>query len=126
QLSELNEWTIDGRGVAGFRVWQNWVWVQWAWEKPAEDGRVVRFHRRLDLACANYDRIIVNAALLEGGHYWLRAETDAGMRQRRGEPMGPAKREEWLPLDGAQRVTSLTIEAYLPGAASGNARVFWI
>src|SRR5437868_803025 len=81
QLSEMNEWIIDGSGVAGFRAWQNWVWVQWAWEKPAADGRVVRFHRSFELECARFDRIIVNAALPEGGHYRLRAETDAGPRE---------------------------------------------
>ena len=126
QLSELKQWTVDGTGVHGFRVWQNWVWVQWAWEKPADDGRVVRFARKLEIDCSSYDRLIVNVALPEGGHYRIHAETDAGPRMRRGEPMGSSKREEWLPLDGAKRITSLTIEAFVAGPGAGHGWIYWM
>ena len=126
QLSELSQWSVSGDGVTGFKVWQNWLWVQWAWERPAADGRVVRFCRAYDLDCADYDRIIVNAAIPEGGYYTLHAETDAGPRTRRGEPYGAIKREEWLPLDGARRVRSLTIEAHYPKGAAGDAWIYWL
>lgn len=126
QLSELKHWTVTADGAAGFRHWQNWLWVQWAWQQPAADGRVVRFHRRFDVDCAGYDRVIINAAIPEGGWYVLSAETDAGPRTRRGEPYGAAKREEWLPLDGAKRIHALTIEAYFPQAGPGNAWIYWM
>ncbi len=126
QISELAQWSVRGDGVTGFRFWQNWIWVQWAWEKPAPDGRVVRFTRALDLDCSAYDRIVMCVALPEGGYFTMRAGTDAGPRTRRGEPMGPTKREEWLPLDGAKRVTSFTFEAFLPSGASGNGWVYWL
>jgi hypothetical protein len=126
QISELSQWSVTGDGVAGFKFWQNWIWVQWAWEKPAADGRVVRFTRAYDLDCSAYDRLIVCAALPEGGYFTLRAETDAGPRTRRGEPMGPTKREEWLPLDGAKRLTSLTVEAWFPPGSSGNGWIYWM
>lgn len=126
QLSELAQWTVTSDGVTGFEVWQNWVWVQWEWGQPAADGRVVRFARALDLDCSRYDRVILNAAIPEGGHYVLNAETDAGPRTRRGEPYGSAKREEWLPLDGAKRLTGLVIEAYFPPGSSGNAWIYWL
>jgi len=126
QISELKQWTVTGDGVTGFKFWQNWIWVQWAWEKPAPDGRVVRFHRTYDLDCSAYDRLIINAVIPEGGWYTLHAETDAGPRQRRGEPFGGIKREEWLPLDGAKRIRSLTIEAWFPHETPGNAWIYWI
>jgi hypothetical protein len=126
QLSELSQWTVNGEGITGFKVWQNWLWVQWAWEKPAPSGRVVHFTRALDLDCSAHDRIIVCAAIPEGGCYIVNAETDAGPRSRRGDPFGPTKRDEWLPLDGAKRVTSLTIEAHYPKGASGNAWIYWM
>lgn len=126
QISELSQWTVTGDGVTGFKVWQNWIWVQWEWQQPAVDGLVIRFHRELDLDCSGYDRVIVCAAIPEGGYYTLRAETDLGPRTRQGEPMGAAKREEWLPLEGAQKVKSLTIEARYPIGASGNGWIYWM
>ena len=126
QLSELKHWSVTAEGVTGFKVWQNWVWVQWEWQRPAADGLVARFHRTLDLDCSGYDRLIVNAAIPEGGTYTLRAETDAGPRERRGEPFGATKREEWLPLDGARRLTALTIEARVPAARAGHGWIYWM
>ncbi len=126
QLSELSQWRVTGDGVAGFKVWQNWIWVELAWEQPAANGVVARFTRPLDLDCTGYDRLIVCAALPEGGCYTLRAETDAGPRTRRGEPMGATKREEWLPLDGAKRVTQLTVEASFPPRGSGHGWIYWM
>ncbi|MEY3775836.1 MAG: hypothetical protein RLZZ129_2616 [Verrucomicrobiota bacterium] len=126
QLSELKQWTVTAEGVTGFKVWQNWVWVQWEWQRPAADGLVVRFHRTLDLDCSAHDRLIVNAAIPEGGTYTLRAETDAGPRERRGEPFGATKREEWLPLDGARRLTALTIEAHFPTRRAGHGWIYWM
>jgi len=126
QLSELKQWTVTAEGVTGFKVWQNWVWVQWEWQQPAADGQVVRFHRTLDLDCSAYDRLIVNAAIPEGGTYTLRAETDAGPRERRGQPFGATKREEWLPLDGARRLTALTIEAHFPTRRAGHGWIYWM
>lgn len=127
QLSELSQWTVSAPGTTGFKVWQNWCWVQWEWSKPAEDGLVVRFERVLELDCSRYDRVIINAAIPEGGRYRLHAETDAGPRTRCGEPYGAAKREEWLPLEGAKRITRLTIEAYAPpGGAAGHGWIYWL
>ncbi|MFI5356349.1 MAG: hypothetical protein ACHQ4G_03340 [Opitutales bacterium] len=125
-LSEFDRWQVTADGVTGFKIWQNWIWVQWTWQQPAPDGRVVRFHRALDLACSDYDRLIVNVCLPEGGSFRLRAETDAGVRERHGEPFGSTKREEWLPLAGAKRLTALTLEAHFPTAAAGNAWIYWM
>ena len=126
QISELSQWSVTGDGVAGFKFWQNWIWVQWAWEKPAGDGCIVRFSRQLDLDCSRHDRLVICAALPEGGTFTLHAETNAGPRTRRGEPMGAAKREEWLPLEGAKRVTSLVIEAHFPPGGAGNGWIYWM
>jgi len=126
QLSEFKHWTVTSDGITGFKIWQNWLWVQWEWQSPPPDGRVVNFTRELDLDCSAYDRIIVNASIAEGGTYTLTVETDVGPRTRRGEPYGATKREEWLPLNGAQRITRLTIEAHTPTRGSGNAWIYWM
>ncbi|MFZ9681999.1 MAG: hypothetical protein ACO3DQ_02155 [Cephaloticoccus sp.] len=126
QISELAKWSVTGDGVTGFKVWQNWVWVQWEWAQPAANGLVARFARDVDIDCSRYDRVIINAAIPEGGFYHLHAETDAGPRTRRGEPFGSIKREEWLPLDGAKRITRLQIEAHFPPGGSGNGWIYWM
>ena len=56
----------------------------------------------------------------------LEAKTDAGCRIRHGDPFGPTKREEWLPLEGARRITSLSIRAVFPKGASGNGWIYWM
>ncbi len=126
QISELSQWTVTADGVTGFKVWQNWIWVQWTWQQPAPDGLVVRFTRALDLDCSVYDRIIVCVAIPDGGTITLHAETDAGPLTRRGEPFAATKREEWLPLDGARRVTALTIEAHFPSKNTGTGWIYWM
>ena len=78
-ISEFDQWTVDAPGVTGSKVWQNWIWVQWEWQQSASDGLVVRFRRELDLDCSSFDRLIVCAAMPEGGSFTLHAETDAGL-----------------------------------------------
>lgn len=125
QLSELSRWHADSTGTSGFRIWQNWLWVQWEWSHPGQGGRVMALTRTFDLPCERYDRIIMCSTLPEGGYFVLRAETEAGVRERRGEPFGATKHEEWLPLDGATRVRSLTVEAYFPPGSAGNGWIYW-
>jgi len=125
-LSELDKWSVTSDGVTGFKVWQNWIWVQWEWQTPATSGLVIRFQRDIDLNCADYDRLILSAAMPEGGYYTLHAETDAGPRSRQGEPFGSNKREEWLPLEGAKRITALTIEVFMPSGRTGNGWIYWM
>jgi hypothetical protein len=126
QLSQLAQWTVTAEGTAGFKIWQNWAWVQWAWQLPAADGLVVRLTRKLELDCSSHDRLIVNLALPEGGRCTLRAETDAGPRERTGAAFGPTKREEFLDLAGARRLTALTLEAHLPTRRAGNGWIYWL
>lgn len=126
QRSQLAAWTVDQNAASGFRIWQNWIWVQWNWEKPGVDGLNLRLSRPLDLACAGYDRLLACVTAPQGARVTLVAQTDRGERRRTGEAFGTSKREEWLPLDGATRLTALAIEVHAADAHAGTGWLLWL
>ena len=126
-LAELADWTVDAPGAQGLRVTQSWAFVIVNWERAAPDGLVFRLHRdyvRLD--CSAYDRLLVCLNLPEDSVIHMAAETDAGPRRRTGRATGPTRHEEWLPLEGAKFLTSLTIEVRHPGTAAASAWLLWL
>ncbi|MDB6126142.1 MAG: hypothetical protein JWM35_38 [Verrucomicrobia bacterium] len=126
RLGELAQWTADAPGAVGHQLTQSWAFVIINWEKPAVDGLVLRLHRSFDgLDCAAYDRLLVSINLPEDSVIHLAAETDVGPRARTGKPSGAMRHEEWLPLDGATRIHSLTVEVRNPRAASGSGWLLW-
>jgi hypothetical protein len=126
QLSELDQWTCDAPGAVGLKLIPSWAFVIVDWEKPAADGLVLRMRRSYEsLDCSNYDRLIVAINLPEDSTISLSAETDAGSRSRQGTPCGATRHEEWLPLEGAKHIHSLTVEVHTPRPVSGSAWLLW-
>lgn len=126
RLSELDQWNCDTPGTIGLKLTPSWAFVIVDWEKPAGDGLILRMRRSYpSLDCANYDRLIVAINLPEDSTISLFAETDAGPRQRRGTPCGATRHEEWLPLDGAKHIQSLTVEVHNPHPVVGSAWLLW-
>jgi len=125
-LSELASWTIEAPGAVAGPCTQGWAFVTFAWERPAADGLVLRASRRYaQLDCSAYERLVVCLNLPEDSVISLAAETDAGPRRRTGRPCGATRHEEWLALDGARQVTSLTVEVRTPHAAAGSGWLMW-
>ncbi len=125
-LSELAAWTVDAPGAAGLRLTRGWAFTVYQWERPAPDGLVLRLHRTYaDLDCSAYDRVLINLSAPDDSRLTITAETDAGPRRRTGEPSGATRREEWLPLEGARRIRSLTVEVRHPRPAAGAGWLLW-
>ena len=126
RLGELPTWTTDAPGAKGLKLTQSWAFVIVNWEHPAPDGLVLRLRKTFpEFDCSAYDRLIVAINLPEDSTINLSAETDAGPRQRAGTPCGATRHEEWLPLAGAKRILSLTVEVRNPGPAAGSAWLLW-
>jgi len=126
RISQLPAWDSTSPGVRGSKLTQSWAFVIVDWAHPAPDGLVLRLHRRYDdLDCSAYDRLIVAINLPEDAVIDLAAETDAGPRTRTGTPAGATRHEEWLPLDGATRLQSLTVEIRHPRPAAGSGWLLW-
>ncbi|MDB6095335.1 MAG: hypothetical protein JWM32_2897 [Verrucomicrobia bacterium] len=126
-LAELADWTVDAPGAQGLKLTQSWAFVIVNWERCAPDGLVFRLHRRFErLDCAHYDRLLVCLNLPEDSVVHMVAETDAGPRRRTGEPTGPTRREESLPLEGARQIHSLTIEVRHHGRSAASAWLLWL
>jgi hypothetical protein len=125
-LSELSAWETKTPGVPTLDLQQSWAMVIVQWDRPAPDGLALRLHRRYEhLDCTGYDRLLVCLNLAEDYTITIRAETDAGPRERTGEPIGATRREEWLPLDGATRILALTVEVRSPHPFAGHGWVLW-
>jgi hypothetical protein len=125
-LSEISQWTVDAPGATGVRQVTGWAFIVHQWQRPAPDGLVLRMVRHYEsLDCADYERIVVCLNLPEDSVITISAETDAGPRRRTGEPFGAVRREEWLPLDGAKRILSLTVEARSPRPTAGSGWLLW-
>ncbi len=126
-INDLSQWTIDAPGATGINHRQSWAFVMVNWSYPAPDGLVLRLHRRFEhFDCSRYDRLLACLNLPEDSVITLRAETDAGPRQRTGEPIGATRREEWLPLEGAIRIQALTIEVRHPAPTTGSGWLLWL
>jgi hypothetical protein len=125
-LSEISEWIVDAPGAMGVRQVTGWAFIVHQWQRPAPDGLVLRMVRRYEsLDCADYERIVVCLNLPEESVITISAETDAGPRRRTGEPFGAIRREEWLPLEGAKHILSLTVEARNPRPTAGSGWLLW-
>ena len=120
-LSGLGLWRIDAGDAHGLRVYQNWCWVGFEWARKPATGPALRMHRRFDTDVSGYDTLLVSIMAPAGAVLRLTAETDAGMRTCTSPPAGRLKQEHALPLDGAARLVSLTLEmdAGADGVAEG-------
>ncbi len=127
RFDELTQWQTATTGVTGLKLTQGWAFATFNWERPAADGLVLRLHRRFDaLDCSRHDRLIACLNLPEDSVIHLAAETDAGPRSRTGRPCGATRHEEWLPLDGAQRILALTVEVRHPHPVASSGWLLWL
>ena len=125
-LSEIASWTIDAPGATGISQVRGWAFVIFQWTLPAPDGLVLRLRRSYGhLDCSAYERVVVSINLPEDSVITLAAETDAGPRRRTGAPCGAIRHEEWLELDGAKRILSLTVEVRTARPAAGSGWLLW-
>jgi hypothetical protein len=125
-LSEFNQWQTETPGVTGLKFTPGWSFVTFNWEQPAPDGLVLRVQRRYEaLDCRDYDRVLVCLNLPEDSVISLAVETDAGPRARIGRPCGATRHEEWVALDGAQRIHSLTVEVRHPHPVASSGWLMW-
>ncbi|MBK8857241.1 MAG: heparinase II/III family protein [Opitutaceae bacterium] len=126
QLREVTAWTFEAPGATGLSQAAGWAFYTVQWQKPAPDGLVLRMRRSYeDLDCSEYERLLVCINLPEDSVITIAAETDAGPRRRTGEPTGAKRREEWLPLDGAKRLLSLTVEIRNSRPVAGSGWLLW-
>ena len=125
-LREVEHWTFDAPGATGTSQAPGWAFYTYEWQRPAPDGLVLRMQRRYaDLDCSDYERVVVCLNLPEDSVITIAAETDAGPRRRTGERLGALRREEWLPLEGATRLRSLTVEVRNPHPVAGHSWLLW-
>ena len=127
-LSEIKHWTIDAPGATGITQVRGWAFVIFQWTMPAPDGLVHRLHRTYEkpVPCADYDRLLVCFNVPEETVMTITAVTDAGLRQRTSAPAGASRREEWVELQGAKQINSLTIELRSPHRRAGSGWLLWI
>lgn len=121
QLSTLPQWRITPGEAHGLRVGQNWCWVNFDWARRPAAGPALRMSRAYDLDCSGYDKLLLSAMPPLQSVVRIIARTDRGERRFQSPPVGAAKQEFELDLQGASRLTELTIEidAALDGVALG-------
>jgi len=128
QLREMEAWTCDAPGATGVNRVPGWAFITFQWTLPAPDGLVHRMHRTYasPVPCADYDRLLVCFNLPEETVMTIRAETDAGGRERTSAPAGATRREEAVELKGAKEIRALTIEVRSPLRQAGSGWLLWI
>ena len=128
QLRELDRWTFDAPGATGVSQVSGWAFIIFQWTMPAPDGLVLRMRRTYPapVPCADYNRLLVCFNLPEEAVMTITAETDAGPRSRTSAPAGATRREEWVELAGATRITALTVEVRTPHRRAGSGWLLWI
>lgn len=126
-LSGLPQWRIHAGGAEGLVVVQKWAWVQYDWQRPPADANspALRMSRELAVDCADYDALMFSLTAPPGARVALIAGTDAGERRSLSTPFEAQKRELLLPLDGARRLQSLTLEIHADAARSAGSACGW-
>lgn len=128
ELSGFPHWRVHEGGAAGLQVVQRWAAVQYDWQQAPADpaAPALRLSRPLDLACADYDTLLLSVSAPPGSCVRLRAQTDAGERVATSEPFAHQKREVRLPLDGARRLTELEITILADARRTPGATCGWL
>lgn len=107
-VSGLKEWKVADNGAEGVKVNQYWCYVPYEWSKTASDGTGAVIYRDYeDLCVEGYDRLILAAVVPENGFLRLTAMTELGEKSVQAD--GEGKRELALSLEGAHRITRITI-----------------
>jgi len=127
-LSEFDAWQHDAPGAAGASRVRGWAFITFNWTMPAPDGLVLRLSRTYDppVPCASYDRLVVCFNLTEETVMTIRADTNAGPRERTTAPAGSTRREEGVDLAGATQIRSISIEIRSPHRRMGSGWLLWI
>lgn len=107
-VSGLKEWKIADNGAAGVKVNQYWCYVPYEWSKTAEDGTGAVIYRDYEDLCVDgYDSLILAAVVPDNGFLRLSADTELGVKSAQAD--GAGKKELVLSLDGAVKITRITI-----------------
>lgn len=109
-LSGLSKWQIDPGAAHGLTVTQNWCWAQFEWASRPAKGPALRMTRRFDLDCTGYDRLLVSVMAPERAILRITAKTNRGTVRFRSPPAPVKKKEYAVPLRGAWKIESITLE----------------
>jgi hypothetical protein len=126
-LSGLPHWKIHAGGAEGLVIVQKWAWVQYDWQRPPANPSqpALRLSRAFTVDCADYDALVFSLVAPPGTRVALIAGTDAGERRNFSTPGQAQKCELLLPLTGARRLLSLTIELYADSARTPGGACGW-
>ncbi|MFA6242251.1 MAG: hypothetical protein WC655_15055 [Candidatus Hydrogenedentales bacterium] len=109
ELSGLPHWSIDPRDGCSLRVYQEWNAVYFEWTTSPTDGPVLQMSRDFHVDCGRYEVLMLSATCPKGCIVKLAAHTNLGERALAFPPSDGEEHEYRLPLDGAQRITQVTI-----------------
>jgi hypothetical protein len=98
--SELNQWTIESGASHGLAVRQSWDKVVYEWVRRPDKGPALRMSRRCEVACDDYDRLVLSVMAPEAAVIRLMASTDRGECRTEAKQSGPKKQEIAMDLAG--------------------------
>ena len=130
-LSGFEAWRLDACETCDVTVRDPFITgVQINWQRGTDARPVVRMSRSFDVSldgpAARYDRLLLHASLPAGSRLRLIAETDAGKRVLEQEALEGSQREYTLDLEGAKRITRITLEIHSDKDQPAAARLGWL
>jgi Heparinase II/III-like protein len=125
-LSTYGRWTVEG-AARGITTKQGWCWAQYEWEGPPADPTQAALvaSGAYDVDCSRHETLILSMIAPEGATVTLAAQTDLGARRSVSTPFAHLKRELRLPLEGARRLASVTVEIRVDPAKSPGTVTGW-
>ena len=125
-LSGLKKWKIAPGTAHGLQVTQNWCWVTLSWARRPKSGPALRMSREFDCDVRGYDTLLVSVMAPLGTVFRMKAETDAGSFHMQAEPATSKKKEHALPIPGAKRLRTLTLELDAAGDGLAAGWLNWV
>jgi len=126
QTCGLSHWAIAPGGAEGFRLVTAWDAVHFMWERETAGAPALRMTREFQADCADYDRLLLSVVSPIGTRVVLAAETEAGPRRVESPVFSGTKQEVELPLAGARRLRTVTIEVWAHGAVGAIGWFEWL
>ena len=126
EISTFDVWTVQPGRSHGLKVFQNWAAIDFSWRQSPESGPALRMSRAYPLDCSDYNTLLLRLAAPKDTPVRIIAETDQGTREIKINAPVAGLFEYALPLAGAQRVDTLTLEVFATGAGTVAGWIEWI
>ncbi len=128
-LYKPESWHIHDGSAIGLTMQKEYRMFHGAmfqWLRPPVTGAAFCMERAFNVPIGGYDHLIVGAALPDNARLVVSAQTEKGVLEQTFEKLPNQHREYILPLNGAQKLTHLTLSVHSKEKGVQAGAILWV